>query len=88
MARFLLTVALLPQDVVQMPLDAISGSILWKNTFDVEGSGLQALMILVLAHVLVVALKGDFGITSCLLNDSYGQQREDENDGNAHPCSL
>ena len=88
MTRFLVTVALLPQDVVQMPLDAISGSILWKDTFDVESSGLQALMILVLAHVLIVALEGYFSITSCLLNDSYGQQREDENDGDTHPCSL
>lgn len=71
-----------------MSLNAISSSILWKNTLDVKSSGLQALMILVLAHVLVVTLEGYFSITSCLLNDSYGQQREDEDDRDAHPCSL
>ena len=88
LTRLLLTVALLPQDVVQVPLDSISGSILWKNTFDMESSGLQALVILVLAHVLIVTLERHFSVTSCLLDDSYSQQREDENDGDAYPCSL
>jgi len=53
-----------------------------------ESSSLQALVILVLAHVLIVTLERHFSITSCLLNDSNSQQREDENDGDAHPCSL
>jgi len=53
-----------------------------------ESSGLQALVILVLAHVLIVTLERHFSITSCLLDDSYSQQRKDENDGDAHPCSL
>ena len=88
LTRLLLTVALLPQDVVEVPLDSISGSILWKNTFNMESSGLQALVILVLAHVLIVTLERHFSITSCLLDDSYSQQRKDENDGDAHPCSL
>lgn len=53
-----------------------------------HSSRLEALMILVSAHILVKAFDSNLSIPSSLLHNSYGKEREHKDYEYTQPCLL
>lgn len=68
-----------------MLLNSISCSVIGKHALDMQRASLEALVISVATHVVVIALIGNLGVSSCLLRDPDRQQGEGEDDEDADP---
>ena len=71
-----------------MSFESISGSIILKYSFNMKRPRLKALMVTIMAHVLVVTLKGDPAISTRFLYDSDCQERECADDEYTDPCTI